>query len=539
MSGPSDDPSRPRTAIVIGASLTGMLAAHVASRRFERVLLLERGDIPLGLEARRGVPQEQHVHMLLQRGKQELEALFPGFIAELERWGAEVVDASRDARWFHRGRWKRRFTTGSYSHFCSRGLLDHIVRERVRENPRVEFHPTVRVTGLASDGERRVTGVTVQRPEGEVILRGDLVIDASGRGSQSERWMKELGGEPVRTSELVARLGYASRIYERRPEYAAAWKVMLILPKPPETRRLGVLCPIEGNRWLLTTGGWLDEYPEDGEEGLLEFLRSLPSPALYEVIQGARPLTAISSYRMPGSLRRHFEEVERWPAGFVVMGDAMCSLNPIYGQGMTVSAMQAQVLAARLEALVQAKVSATATRALQRELAEQARVPWEMVQAEDLRFSEIAGPRSLALKVQQKVGAMVTDAAAIDPVVCRKWLDVLNLMAPPEQLLRPLLQARVLAAMARLRLLRAPEEPATDRATERAPAPAPVAAPERARWARGTKRPAAPEMNEQRRAEAGEERTERGDQRAHTEPGAERAERADRRARTEPGADMS
>lgn len=470
--------------------------------------------------------------MLLQRGKVVLDELFPGFIAELESRGAEVADASKDVKWFHRGMWKRRFETGSYTHFCSRGLLDLVVRERLQRNPIIEMISNARVSGLLHDARRgAVTGVELVRGGEKVQLHADLVVDASGRGSQSDRWLAELCGQEVRKSEVVARLGYASRIYERRPEYAAAWKVMIVLPKIPESRRLGVLVPLEGNRWMLTTGGWLGECPGDSDGELLDFLRSLPSPALYEVVRGARPLSDISIYRMPGSLRRHFEEVEHWPGGFLVMGDAMCSLNPIYGQGMTVSAMQAQLLGEELEAMIAAMSEGprggAATRALQRKLAAQAQVPWDMVQSEDLRFPEIEGPRGWRLKVQQKMGSMVVDAAAIDPVVCKKWLDVLNLMVPPQQLMDPRIQARVLAATARLRLLRPPETAAEDVSVSTVSSP-------RGRMARGS----TVTFVEERGAAGG------ADASACPEPNAARADRADRiepndqrepRASTEPG----
>ncbi|HEY0189963.1 MAG TPA: FAD-dependent oxidoreductase, partial [Kofleriaceae bacterium] len=271
---------RPRTAVVIGASLAGMLTAHVAARHFERVIVVDRGEPIHGLEPRKAVPQEKHVHLLLQRGKRVMEALLPGFLAELERRGAVVADASRDVRMFH-GRWKRPFDTGIYTHYCSRGLIDHVVRERLRANPRIAFEPATRVIGLVTGVSGMVRGVTLEADGGGArTIDAELVIDAGGRGSQASRWLTALGYPEVRTSQVTARLGYGTRLYKKLRAYDDAWKVLLVLPRPPAARRMGVISPIEGDRWMVTTGGWLGDCPGEGEAEFLEFLRGLPDPAI-------------------------------------------------------------------------------------------------------------------------------------------------------------------------------------------------------------------------------------------------------------------
>lgn len=460
------DPYQSQTAIVIGASLTGMLTAHVLARRFERVILLERGDAVAGVEPRRGVPQERHVHMLLQRGKRVLEELLPGFTAELKRRGAVVADASRDVHLYHRGRWKRRFTTGIETDYCTRGLIDAVIRERVTANPRIALRSGVRITGLLRHDDRfAVAGVSAIVGGKPQELRGDLVIDASGRGSQSSNWLVELGCPPVRTSEVTTRLGYGTQLFEKRPEYDDAWKALLVMPAAPATRRMGVLTPIEGDRWMVTTGGWLGECPGASDAEFLSFLRTLPDPALHDVIRGARPLSDVSIYRIPGSIRRHFEEIAAWPGRFLVIGDAVCSLNPIYGQGMTVSALEVEAVAAGLDALLDDGASAQATRALQRRITAQVELPWQMAEAEDLRYPEVPGARGWKLKLRHAYTGMVADASAIDAVVCKRLLEVINLVTPPEQLVTPAFQARVLAKAAQLHLERltlplpAPAEP--------------------------------------------------------------------------------
>lgn len=440
---------QPRTAIVIGASLAGMMAAHVAARRFERVLVLDRGDEPTAMEPRRSVPQERHVHLLLQRGKRVLESLFPGFLAELEHHGAVVADASRDIQWFHHGRWKRRFESGIRTHYCSRALIDHVVRERLRRDPRIEFAPNTRVTGLLGAGRPlAIAGVQANQR----ALHADLVIDAGGRGSQASLWLAALGCPAVRTSEVTSRLAYGTRVYRRRPEYDAAWKVLLVLPRPPWSRRMGVISPIEGGRWMVTTGGWLGECPGDDEASFLDFLRGLPHRAIHDVVRGAEPLSDVSIYRIPGGLRRHYEEVRGWPGRFLVIGDAVCSLNPIYSQGMTVSALEVETLRDGLDELIAAALGPGATHALQRRICAQVDAPWGMAESEDLRFPEVAGTRSWRLRGQHLYGSLIADASAVDPVVQDRMLRVINLIEPPRSLEQPAFRARVLLSAMRARL---------------------------------------------------------------------------------------
>lgn len=442
-----------RTAIVIGGSLAGMMAAHVASRRFERVLVIERGAPPSGTAPRRSVPQERHVHLLLQRGKRVLESLFPGFLAELESRGAVVADASRDIAWYQRDRWKRRVETGIYTHYCSRALIDDVVRRRLAENPRVTFVYDTRVTGLLPGAAPGTAGgVVTESGPLPAEIPADLVIDAGGRGSRAAEWIEALGAAPVRTSLVTSRLGYGSRIYKKRPEFDRSWKVLLVLPRPPASRRMGVISPIEGDRWMVTAGGWLGDCPGAGASEFLDYLHGLPDRSIHSIIRDAEPLSEVSVFRIPGSLRRRYEEVAGFPGRFLVIGDAVCSFNPIYSQGMTVTALQIEALAAELDGLLAAGLGPSAAHAVQRRIASVVDAPWAMAESEDLRFPEVAGDRTWELRLQHLYGSLVADASAVDGVVLRSMLQVINLIEPPARLEAPDLRARVLASALRARL---------------------------------------------------------------------------------------
>src|SRR5262249_50128052 len=107
-------------AIVIGGSIAGLASAKALRRRFGRVTLIERDSLSAGAEARAGVPQGRQFHVLLRRGQDVFEELFPGFSAELEMSGAERLRWGRDVRWYHFGGWKQPNDSPLDSLFASR-----------------------------------------------------------------------------------------------------------------------------------------------------------------------------------------------------------------------------------------------------------------------------------------------------------------------------------------------------------------------------------------------------------------------------------
>jgi 2-polyprenyl-6-methoxyphenol hydroxylase-like FAD-dependent oxidoreductase len=438
-------------AVVIGASIAGCLAARVLADRFRRVTLLERHPVPDGPEPRKGVPQENHVHLLLCRGKLILDELFPGFLAELESGGAVVADLSSDLRWFQYGVWRERFDSGVAAHYCSRGLIDSVIRARLRRLRNLELLAGAEVLEpIASPDGRGIRGVRWARGEQQHTLDADLVVDASGRGSKTSVWLKNLGYPTVERSVVATDLGYATQLYERRPEFHDQWKVMLVLPRPPRSRRMGVISPIEGNRWMVTTGGWFGEFPSADQHDYLEFLRSLPAPDIYQVIKDARPVSPIVTYRMKGGLRRHYERMARWPEGLVVVGDALCSLNPLYSQGMSVCAMEAQALqrALRPRSLAGRPLPFNAHQT-QKAIARAVEPSWAMAESEDLRFPETTGERPLKLRLRHWYGAQVVLASAHDRQVRGALLRAINLLEGGTHLHSPGIVARVMGRWAR------------------------------------------------------------------------------------------
>jgi 2-polyprenyl-6-methoxyphenol hydroxylase-like FAD-dependent oxidoreductase len=427
-------------AVVVGASLAGLMAARVLSKHCERVTIIERDWLQEGTSARKGVPQGRHVHVLLKRGQQAMEKLFPGLNKALVMRDATQLNHGSDLRWHHFGRWKAHFDSDLTTVSVSRPALEYEIRRRVAQLPNVSIVTGSCFTRFALDWEySRITGVYVRAhgPESlEDLVRADLVVDASGRGSQTPRLLKELGYSPPPESTIRVHFGYASRIYERPPG-VRDWQAMYVVDRAPRTRG-GLIFPIEGNRWLVTLLGWHGDHPTATDAGFLEFARSLPTPELHSAICGARALTDPVCHGFPATWRRHYEDLCPFPIGLLVMGDALCSFNPVYGQGMTVSALEAELLDSCLTQFAwrgPPGLDALTTEFRMR-AAEVVEGPWQLASGEDLRFPQTVGKRTAVLRFLHWYTAKMHETAGASPLVAERFADVVNMIAPRSGLFR-------------------------------------------------------------------------------------------------------
>ncbi len=431
-----------RHAVVVGGSLAGLCAARVLADHVDRVTIVDRDHFPDQPAVRKGVPQAHHLHVLITAGQRALDELFPGLIAELHEAGAVSVGGPQDILYLTASGWRERFPTTHHLVGASRELIDWTVRQRLLADDRIQFCAGHDVTTLLGN-EERVTGIRMrERGTGaEEELAAQIVVDASGRGSHAPEWLASLGyGRPAQT-RIDAGLGYASRRYILADDPARDWKNILIVPQPPGSSQGAVLFPIENDRWMLTLGGIGDDRPPTDEEGFLEFTRNLRSPVVYEAIKDAQPDSPIHGFLQTSNHRNHYEAMPRWPHGFLVVGDAACSFNPVYGQGMTVAAQTALALAEHLRANGPAGVD----RAAQAATVRCAATPWLIAIGADLRFPTTAGARSgLRTRLSHWYLDRVTDVANRDPYVSEVLTDVLHLVQPPSVLARPRMLARVL-----------------------------------------------------------------------------------------------
>ncbi|WP_248960061.1 FAD-dependent oxidoreductase [Sphaerisporangium perillae] len=436
----SDTGHRPTGhAVVVGAGIGGLLAARVLSETFDRVTVIDRDGLPGQGAPRRGVPQGHHAHGLLSRGCEILDDLFPGLTADLVATGASTCDMQNDVSWYNEGRRLHPAPSRLRGLTVSRPQLEWYVRSRVAALPRVVIHERCEVVEPISDAAGAVTGVRLLRPgHGPEDVAADLVVNATGRGNRGTEWLRRLGYEPAPEERIDSRLVYVSREYRRRPGDADV--VALIVGHSTSVPRGGVALSAEDDRWLVTLFGMGDDVPPVDPDGYHRFAARLPVPDLHRLLERLEPLGAPRLMRIPVSIRRRYERLDRFPEGYVVFGDALCQFNPSYGQGMTVAACEAVALR---ECLADGGRDGLARRFFQR-AARIIDVPWDMSAGGDLRFPSVEGPRSLRVKLLNGYIARLHTAAEADPVVGHAFLSVANLQAPPQRLLSPGILARVL-----------------------------------------------------------------------------------------------
>ena len=432
-------------AIVIGGSMAGLLTARVLSKHFTQVTLLERDEIHDQPEARKGQPQTRHLHGLLAKGLETMLTYFPTLVEDLQAGGALVSDMGQGMRWHTFGGYRRQFKSGMNGALMSRPFLEWQIRRHVLALPNVRLIDACDVEGLTMSADsRQVTGVVIRRRMDDqpvTTLTADLVVDASGRGAASLKWLAQLGYAKPAESFVKANVGYATRLYRRRPGDLEGADLLMIAPDAPHGKRTGLLFPIEGDRWICTLGGWAGDHPPTDEAGFLAFAQSLPAPDVAQMLKRLEPISEIITHKFPGSLRRHYEGLARFPEGYLVLGDAICSFNPVYGQGMTSAAMQA----AALDQLLTERATLVGLwRAFFKVAAKVVEMPWQLAVGEDFRFPETEGKKPAGVDLINAYVAKVHQATHHDTEVYTAFLKVMNLMAAPTSLFHPKLLWRVL-----------------------------------------------------------------------------------------------
>lgn len=434
-----------KQAIVLGGSMAGLLAARVLSDKFDQVTLIERDAWPNGFGQRKGVPQGRHAHALLARGQLILESLFPDIMQELKSHGAvsDGADVAGSGIWHQYGHNKVRFQSGLPGVLLSRPLIEGVVRNRVLNLPNLTVLPNCEATQLLANADKsQVTGVRLDDRTGNRTfdLHADLVIDASGRGSKAPQWLSALGYETPTESTVKVDLGYATRIYPRNPNDLSH---IIVTQAPPNGTRGCAMLALEDDRFILTLFGYAGDHPPTDDEGFLEFARSLPTPEIYSRIKHTQALSDVAVHKFPANLRRHYEKLVRMPERYLVIGDAVCSFNPIYGQGMSVSAMEAEALG---QVLTSAKDLNDIRKSFYRKATAIVDVPWMLASGADLAYTHVQGVRNPIVNLINAYVARVHLAACADAQVAKIFFEVANLMKQPSALFQPMVILRVMQA---------------------------------------------------------------------------------------------
>jgi 2-polyprenyl-6-methoxyphenol hydroxylase-like FAD-dependent oxidoreductase len=432
----------PDHAVVIGASVAGLLAAAALSEACPRVTLFERDTLPAEPGPRRGVPQSRQLHALQARGVQALNELLPGLRDELVAAGGVVADMQGDAHWYLDDYLLKSARTGLEGIGISRPQLEWMIRSRVAALPGVTITDATDVVRLATaDGQ--VTGVAVRaartQDAAEEAVAADLVIDAAGRGSRTPVWLPELGLDAPRTSRVRAGVTYVSRMYRRDPKQLDGRFGSLLTPYPGRAFG-GAVLRQEGNRWVVVLAGMVGTEPPLDEAGMIAFAETFACPDIAAVMRESAPLTEPLRYTYPESTRYHYENLGDHLEGLLVTGDAYCSFNPIYGQGITITALEALILRGLLTG-ADIGVSQGGPGDLERnyfqaagKLVDEA---WETSASSDLRFPQVEGKRRAGAGLINAYGEKFRAAASVDPVLGETFLRVANMIDKPAKLLSP------------------------------------------------------------------------------------------------------
>jgi 2-polyprenyl-6-methoxyphenol hydroxylase-like FAD-dependent oxidoreductase len=419
-------------AVVLGASMAGLLAARVLADAYREVTVIDRDAMP-GIGAhRRGVPHGRHHHALLPRGRAVLEELFPGFTTQAMRAGAGLGDVLQNCRYLLSGRRLQQAKGGVLGLIASRPLLEGLVRARVQALPGVSFLERTDVANLVTRAGRRITGVLVRDQAGDrVQLAADLVVDATGRGSRTPVWLAEWGYQPPAEERIPLKLGSATRTYRLR-HGALGSDAMILISATADNPRIGVLGMLEGGRHMLTLAGILGDHPPTDPIGFETFAASLPFPDISDALAGAEPLDSPVAFRFPAAVRRRYEYLRQFPDGLLVLGDSVCSFNPVHGQGMAVAADHALVLRRLL-----ARHLNPAPRQFFRAIAKTINPPWDLALAADLAIPELPGNRTRKIRLTNAYLSQLLAAASADPALSIAFIRVMGLVDGPAALLRP------------------------------------------------------------------------------------------------------
>jgi 2-polyprenyl-6-methoxyphenol hydroxylase-like FAD-dependent oxidoreductase len=429
-------------AIVLGASMAGLAVTATLASRFDRVTVIERDELPDGIAQRRGVPQGRHVHAILPGGLAALERTLPGLTGDLLAAGALRLEFARHLRAHLDGGWLAPPTgTDAFFVSASRPLIEGTVRRRCLDLPDVITRTGCDVRGLVAASTGEVTGVRVlpRRPDSsEEVITADLVVDATGRGSRVRRWLADLGYPTPEVERVEVGVRYTTRLYRRRPGDLDGCGDLVVSAVP--AGRGADAQAIDGDRWIVTLVGYHGQTAPADPDGFLAFARSLEVPHVADLVERADTLGEGATASFPASQRVRFDRLARFPERLAVVGDAVCSFNPTYGQGMSVAALEAEHLGDELDTGGLDQIGRRAF-ARSRPTVDAA---WDLAVSNDLRLPATVGQRSRVQRLVDRYGLRVGQVAQRDTRVSDAYLRVIGMLEDPSSLLRPSVAWRVL-----------------------------------------------------------------------------------------------
>lgn len=435
--------------VVLGAGIAGLLAAAALADAGHQVSIIERDRLPDSPSPRRGIPQGPHLHSLLAKGWQTMEELAPGLISDVIAAGGHVLDDARLGARMH-------IQNGPYAfnrtdpvsdpislatYQVTRPQLEYSLRRRVAALPNVTITDGHDVGGLVAGRPDRITGVTTtDRQTGTArTLITDLVVDATGRATRTPLFLEQLGYERPPQRAFTVHGVYYSQQLTIPEQNSFPERLILVLPASGAGR--GGLVAGENDTWTLTVAAHADEHPRPPKtlSDMLALAETFVPSHVYPALCRAQPCSDVAVYRYPGGTWHRYDRSARLPTGLFVIGDALCCLDPIYGQGITMAARQAYALRAHLR-----EHGTSNAIGLYRSLTEVIAPVWATNQPPSEERS-----RSLKEEAQHRAimwtRRKMLEAAVTDIFVTERLIRVGHMIDPPQRLLDPRLLAHVAA----------------------------------------------------------------------------------------------
>jgi 2-polyprenyl-6-methoxyphenol hydroxylase-like FAD-dependent oxidoreductase len=432
------------TVVVVGAGMGGLCAAAAVSGYFDEVVVVERDELPAEPQFRVGVPQGAHVHTFLGFAVEAIESLLPGIMDDLYAAGAVKIRRNFDV-WFHDsyGPTPRR-DVGILTPSVTRPLLEHIVRKRVTGLGNVRLVTGARVKTYLSDSNGKVTGLSIKfRGGSNEELSSDLVIDCAGRGSCLPRWLEEQGYGEIPAQTIEIDMGYTSGLFEPPEDLANETWACLMLAVPPGLRA-SYLTPVDGGLWLATMYGRAGDFAPREHIGFVEWTKGLAHPCIHERLVQAKPVGQLRSFKIPKGVWRRFDKMERFPDAILPLGEVFTAFNPMYGQGISLAASQAQAISKAF-----AKIDNPSTGVELRQeyfdgCFEINQTGWSVMETRDFAYSSTKGSRPLDIEKKWRLAEIIRDLAETNVEVHELSVRVTHLLEPPVSLINHPEVAKVL-----------------------------------------------------------------------------------------------
>ena len=430
-------------AVIIGSSIVGLITAKMLAQHFTKVTLLDRDEIPTDVSLRKRVPQGAHVHVLLDAGKHSIEEFYPGLFEEMIQAGASVADTGNEVAWFHHGVWKKRYVSGLKGILCTRPFLEHHIRCRTQAVHNINFLMGTSVEELiATPDKKSIIGVKYHDKKSSTYseLRADLVVDASGRGSQAPAWLSVLGYQIPEEEHIGIDLSYTSCVFKKPDTFNADWKIIIHYPRTPHDWKCGVISCVENNHLMVSLSGYFKDSAPLDDEGFIEFAHALPRPEIYNYLKKTDRVSDIRIHKIPSSRWRHYEKLRSFPENLVLIGDSVCAFNPIFGQGMTVAAKSASLLNKMLLAGELNGISDRYRKALPAII----KVPWFITSVLDMKYSQTKGKRPLGYWFLSWYVGKLLELTSISSTIYHQFSKLIHLKKGLWVILSPRVSVKVL-----------------------------------------------------------------------------------------------